>query len=65
MQSHRRSHSRPRPADRVRPADAAKFFIVVDGQDAKVYNPDDPPAIVTTKGVSRGLDNRESHVRGA
>ena len=32
------------------PADAAKFFIVVDGQDAKVYNPDDPPAIVTTKG---------------
>ena len=39
------------PNHRKPPADLQKFFIVVDGTDAHVFNPDDPPDIVTTRGA--------------
>lgn len=35
---------------RKAPAEAATFFIVVDGTDAHIYSPDNPPDITTTKG---------------
>ena len=41
------------PADKKtkKPVEPPKFFIVVDGKDAHVYDPNDPPDIITTKGA--------------
>jgi FtsP/CotA-like multicopper oxidase with cupredoxin domain len=39
-------HATKRPA-----GEPVNFFIVVDGQSARLFDPNDPPAIVTTKGA--------------
>ena len=38
------------PGHKKGPVENPKFYIVVDGQDAHVYDPDAPPDITTTKG---------------
>jgi FtsP/CotA-like multicopper oxidase with cupredoxin domain len=46
-----------------------KFFITVDGENPKLFDPDAPPAIVTTQGSvedwvieNRALENHEFHI---
>ena len=41
----------PKGKKSKKPVEPPKFFIVVDGKDAHVYDPNDPPDIVTTKGA--------------
>jgi FtsP/CotA-like multicopper oxidase with cupredoxin domain len=49
-------------------ADQTKFFITVDGQPEQVFNPNNPPAVVTTQGSvedwtiqNRAQENHEFH----
>jgi FtsP/CotA-like multicopper oxidase with cupredoxin domain len=49
--------------------DNPRYFITVDGQPPLLFNPDNPPAIVTTQGAvedwtieNRTLENHEFHI---
>jgi FtsP/CotA-like multicopper oxidase with cupredoxin domain len=41
----------PGHANKVPAGEPVNFFITVDGQSSKLFDPNDPPAIVTTKGA--------------
>jgi len=46
------------------PGEPVTFFIAVDGQDAKVYDPNNPPDIITSKGAVEdwSIENRTTEV---
>jgi FtsP/CotA-like multicopper oxidase with cupredoxin domain len=57
------------PSDPKDPDSEPNFFITVEGQTPVVFNPDSPPAIVTTQGTTedwtienRSLENHEFHI---
>jgi FtsP/CotA-like multicopper oxidase with cupredoxin domain len=53
------------PSSQKKPVgESVNFYIVVDGQTARLFDPNDPPAIVTTKGAVEDwiIQNRTSEV---